>query len=224
MSGTTPTPGSGPADENKPAEDNPYAQPSGETPPPAQPAATPPSYQPPADQPPAGQPPAWSGPVGQPDVPQERPEPPKSILNAVRLMYVGAALSLLSLLFTLTDRDAIREELERTGDYTPDEIDSLAGTAIAFAAIIGLLGVALWLWMAAKNKQGRSWARVVATVLAGLNILITVSNLAVAGTAGGTGIGLVVSLVMVVLAAAILWFLYRPESSQYYAAVSRMNR
>lgn len=218
MSGTTPTPGSGPAndDDNTPgAGQNPYAQPGDQ--PPAQPAQ-------PAGEP--TQPPAWSGPVGEPQLqPQERPQPPKTILTAVRLMYAGAVLSLVGLLFTLGARDSIREEVENTGDYAADELDAVVNAAVTFAVLVGLIGVALWLWMAAKNKQGKSWARTVATVLGALNILLTLLSFFGSGATGGTpGIGVVINVLMAILAAAILWFLYRPESNEYYAAVSRMNR
>ena len=71
--------------------------------------------------------------------------------------------------------------------------------------------------MAVKNGQGRSWARVVATVLGGLSVLSTLSNLAQGNT---TALSLVLSLVGIVLAAVILWFLYRPESSRFYTARS----
>lgn len=208
MSGTTPTPGSQPGDENN---DNPYAQP-GDT--------TPPAGQPWAAGPPPGQPPAWSGPVGEPSL-QESPEPPQSILNAVRLMYVGAGLSLLGLLFTLASTDSIRDAVEDSDTgLSASEVDAAVNLAIGVGVVVALLGVALWLWMAAKNKQGRSWARTVATILGGLNILFTLFSV-LGGNAAG--LSLIVNVVTIALAAVILWFLYRPESSEYYASVSRMS-
>ena len=74
------------------------------------------------------------------------------------------------------------------------------------------------MWMAIKNGQGRSWARVVACVLGGLNILFTLLSFA-----GGTTAlyRLVFSLVGVALAGVILYLLYRPESTRYYDFASR---
>ena len=57
----------------------------------------------------------------------------------------------------------------------------------------------------------------VASVLGGLNIVSTLLSLAT----GTTTLGLVFSITTVVLAAAILFLLYRPESSRYYAQCSR---
>ncbi|PSK99191.1 hypothetical protein CLV30_11893 [Haloactinopolyspora alba] len=202
MSGTTPPPGSEPNNDNS----NPYAQPN-----------EPASGQPWASGPP-DQPPAWSGSAYDAN-PVSAPEPPPSILNAVKLMYVGAALSLVGVLFAALSTGSIRDAVEESDpNLTESEIDAAANLAIGVAVVVSLLGVALWLWMAVKNKQGRSWARVVATVLGGLNIVFTLFSL------GNTaGLNLVVNLVTVVLAAVILWFLYRPESTEYYRAVSRMT-
>jgi hypothetical protein len=45
-------------------------------------------------------------------------------------------------------------------------------TFIVLAAIVpGAVVIALWLWMAQHNGQGRNWARIVATVLFGLATL-----------------------------------------------------
>jgi hypothetical protein len=72
--------------------------------------------------------------------------------------------------------------------------------------------------MAVKNGQGRSWARVVATVLGALSILFNLFGLA---GGGATAASLVFSLVSLALAAAILFLLYRPESTRFYDFRSR---
>ncbi|PZF84985.1 hypothetical protein [Jiangella anatolica] len=210
MSGTNPPPGSGPGEEQ-----NPYAQ-SGQGQPPQQPweSAPPPSA-----------PPAWSGPVdggaaawGDPTPPSEPPQP---IRRAAILMYVGAAISAITALIPLLFRDSIRDAIEDSDtSLSADELDTAVNVAVGFAVVIGLIGVALWLWMAAMNKAGKSWARVVATVLGGLNILFTVISL---GTGGG-GAGLILNLASIALAGYILYLLYRPESSAYYAAMSGKGR
>jgi hypothetical protein len=208
MSGTTPPPGSGPGED-----ENPYAQ-SGENRPPEQPwASTPPSG-----------PPAWSGPVdggasawGDPAPPSE---PPASIRRAAILMYVGAALSVLGLLFTLLARDDIRDAIEdNDSSLSADDVDAATNLIVGVGVVVGILGAALWLWMAYANKAGRSWARVVATVLGGLNILFTLFSLS-----GGGGLNLIINVLTIALAAYILYLLYRPESSAYYAAVSGKRR
>jgi sorbitol-specific phosphotransferase system component IIBC len=146
--------------------------------------------------------------------------PPPPLLTAVRLMYVGAALSAIFLIIGLAQADSLRDQIaDDQPELSADELDAAVAIGTAFAVIIGLISVGLWIWMAVMNRKGRSWARVVATVLGGLNIVFTLI-----GLTQNTGIGTIVNLISIVLAAAILWLLYRPESSAYYAAMSGPRR
>lgn len=145
-------------------------------------------------------------------------EQPRSIAQAVRLMFVGAALSAIGVLLTFTQTDAIREAVEDSDQtLTESEIDTAVNVGIGFAVVSGLVGVALWIWMAITNGQGKSWARVVATVFGVLNVVGTLISLT---GPGATGLTIATSLISVVLAAVILFLLYRPESSRYYEAKS----
>jgi hypothetical protein len=140
-------------------------------------------------------------------------------------MYVGAALSaalsVLYLLIGLTQADSLRDEVaDNAPELSGDQVDTLVAWGTALPVIIGLISVGLWIWMAVMNRKGRSWARIVATVLGGLNIVLTLIGL----LTQNTGIGTVVNLITIALAAAILWLLYRPESSAYYAAMSGPRR
>jgi hypothetical protein len=146
-------------------------------------------------------------------------EPPPSIVTAVRLMWVGAGLTILGVLIGLTQIDSIRDQIEEDQpSLTAGEVDSAVTVGVAFSVLFGLVAVGLWLWMASANRRGKSWARIVATVLAGLNLLAITVGLAVNPT---TGLSTVMSVVTLVLAVAILVLLYRRESSEYYAGRSR---
>jgi len=142
--------------------------------------------------------------------------PTSSIVAAVKLMYVGAGLSLLGTLFGLTTRDAMRDRLvEDNPDMTNGELDRTLNVATAVGVVIGLIAVGLWLWMARANMRGLAWARIVATVLFGLNVVLTLYNVSQT-----TGFGVIISIVSIVLAGAILWLLYRGDATAYYDAVS----
>lgn len=146
-------------------------------------------------------------------------EQPSTILTAVRLMYLGAALSLLGVLLTFTQTDAIRDAVEDSdSSLTASEVDDRVTVTVALVVVAGLIGVGLWVWMAVKNGQGRSWARVVATVLGALNIVFTLLNL---GGDTATPFSVVSGLVSLVLAGVILYLLYRPESTRFYDFRSR---
>ncbi|MGL5929550.1 MAG: hypothetical protein ACRCY8_11500 [Dermatophilaceae bacterium] len=146
---------------------------------------------------------------------------PKSMDLAVTLMRAGAVLSLVSLLTVFLIRDEIRatveQSIEDSGEVPTDTLVN-AGVAVGvgIAVVVSLLGVGLWLWMASMNGKGRSWARIVATVLFGLS-------------AAGFLVGLiqpepalqrVLDVVGVLLGAVIIVLLWRKESSEFYAASS----
>lgn len=144
-----------------------------------------------------------------------RPEPPSSILAAVKLMYVGAGLSVLSTLFGLTGRAGLRDKIATDQpEFSPSQVDTAVNVTTGGLVVVGLLAVGLWIWMAQTNKRGLGWARIVATVLGGLNIVFTLFSLSQAA-----GLGIVLNFVSIALAGAILWLLYRPDSSAHYAAV-----
>jgi tryptophan-rich sensory protein len=149
------------------------------------------------------------------------PQPP-SVRNAVRLMWVGAAISLISLVVTLATlgslKQQIRDSVRDSGqNVTQSQVDAAFAGAIVFSVVIALIAVGLWLWMAWKNGQGRQWARIVATVLGVLNVIFTllsfVGNRATAGAQ-------ILSVIDLVIAVAILVLLWRKESTDFYRARS----
>jgi hypothetical protein len=153
-----------------------------------------------------------------PDVPPE-PDPPPPLATAVKLMYVGAALSGLNIIASFFQRDELREQIaENDSSLTQDEIDTAVNVGLGFSAVLGLVVIGLWIWMARSNERGLTWARTTATVLGGLSIVFLLFGLALGqSTALNTAFG----LVSLVLAAVILFLLYRPESNEYYQARSR---
>ena len=185
----------------------------------------PPAYgQPPAGQPYDSQPPAYPSIPAPPPFPDGEPgpriQPPSSILNAVRLMYVGAALSALGFIIVLLTQGSLRDDIaDQNPDLDAGELDTVVTGFVVSLVIVGLLAVGLWIWMAETNRRGRKWARIVATVLGGLNIVITLYRLT-----QSTGLGTFLDIIVIALAATILWFLYRPESNQYYNAVAGTPR
>ena len=126
---------------------------------------------------------------------------------------------MVGVLATLLQLDTIRDSIEDSdSSLTSSEVDSAVAFTIGFVIVTALIGVGLWLWMASANGNGRSWARVVATVLGGLNIVFTLLGVA---SGGSTPLSLLISVISLALSAYILWLLWRPESTQYYEAMSR---
>jgi hypothetical protein len=108
----------------------------------------------------------------------DRPSQPASLRNAVRLMWGGAGLALLGTIISLTFSGKIRTAATNAAIkanatarsrgktvLTTAQIHTLANATVAIFIVLGIVGVLLWVWMAWANNRGRSWARIVATVL-----------------------------------------------------------
>ena len=137
-------------------------------------------------------------------------------------MQLGAVLSVLSVIVSLSTLDSIKETIaEAMRDADPNvsqsSIDAAYTVGIVSGVVGGIIGAGLWLWMAWKNGQGRSWARIVATVLGGLGLL---SALAGFVSPGMTAVTVGFSLLNLILAVVILVLLWKKESTDYYNAVS----
>jgi hypothetical protein len=162
-----------------------------------------------------------------PDLAPSAPERPSSISTAVKLMWAGAALAVIGAVLGLitTDKATIAEQMrEADSGVTQTEIDAGYISSMVILVIFSVIAVGLWAWMAWKNGQGRSWARVVATVLGGLGILSTLGSLAFAGAMGAGGGGgtgsIILGVVQIGLTVVILVLLWKKQSTEYYEAVS----
>jgi hypothetical protein len=160
--------------------------------------------------------------------PVERGPQPASLRNAVRLMIAGAAIALIGVIITLAfsskiksavTKAAIKANATRRGEgktvLTASQIHSLANITVVFLAVIGIIGVLLWLWMAWANNRGRNWARIVATVLFALD---TISLIFEVGRASVSfifvGLGWLIGLVTIV-------FLWRKTTTEYIQGTPR---
>jgi hypothetical protein len=153
-------------------------------------------------------------PTSGPEPAPEPIRPPRSVRNAVNLMYLGAALELLTLIVALLSRGSMKAAiLSRHPFYTATQLHRAEGARTVILVIGALIGVALWLWMAWANGRGHNWARVVSAVFFGIATLdLLLSFTQVLGVADRI-VGVVVWLVG--LAAIVL--LFGRESAPFYA-------
>jgi hypothetical protein len=141
---------------------------------------------------------------------------PSSVTRAVQLMYVGAALSVIGIIVAWATKSQLRDQLAKAStNLTSDQLDTAVTVSLGIATVVGLIAVGLWLWMAAANGAGKSWARVLATVLGGLSVVSTLVSLT-----NATGTSIALQLLSLLLAVAILVLLWRPASSAYFRAKS----
>ena len=153
---------------------------------------------------------------GQGPAPQQ-PAPPRPIQNAVMLMYAGAALSAISFVIGLTTIGSLKSAI-RTADptLTTSQVNSAVTFSLIIVGFFGILGIALWIWMAWANRGGRKWARIVATVFFGLDTLGLLS--AIARPHAVLSLVLTVLIWLVGLGAIVL--MWNKESSAYYQVMS----
>ena len=146
-----------------------------------------------------------------------RPGPPPSMVMAVRLMYAGAVVSAVSLVVGLATVGSLRTALHKSQPtLTPTQLHDLQTVVVVGSIVIGLISIGLWVWMALTNKAGKSWARIVATVLFGLDTLFLLLGLARAGAAASSLVSVLIWLIG--LGAVIL--LWRKDSTEYITAQS----
>jgi hypothetical protein len=188
----------------------------------------PPSYPGQPNQPPLYQMPSYPAPLNYgPETPVEQPA---TLRNGVRLMLAGAALSAISLVYSLLTFDTQMSEatarLKNTPNMTPEIINMAHSVALTAAIFSGVVGILLWLCMAWMNHQGRKWARIVATVLAAFSLFSAPVSWA-QSSANGMHVGAVqiilplLTMIVGVSAVVLIWL--RP-SSEYYAFQSRQRR
>ena len=142
-----------------------------------------------------------------------RAEPPPSVVMAVRLMYAGAVVSAVSLVVGLAPVGSLRTALHKSDpSLTPAQLHNLQTIVVVGSVAIGLISIGLWVWMALMNKAGKSWARIVATVLFGLDTIFLLLGVARAGAAAGT----LVSILTWLIGLGAVVYLWRKDASAYF--------
>jgi hypothetical protein len=166
------------------------------------------------------QPPAPHGLVGSP------PPVPLPVATAVRVMYAGAWASLIGIVIDLVTVHSLQARLVTMTNangtrLTPAQVTQQEHLAVGSLIVIGVVGIALWIWMARSNRDGRSWARTVSTVIFGIATVGVIGDAngssALAGTIETRIWGIVVWLIG--LAAVIL--LWRRGSAGYFRTITR---
>jgi hypothetical protein len=144
--------------------------------------------------------------------PDRGPVPP-SIQNAAKLMYAGAGLTAVSLIVLLATTGDVKAAVHKANpSWTAHHVSSFATNWIVTNLVAELIGIGLWIMMARMNLLGRVWARIVATVLFGLNTLGGLNFLR--GGVTGFGAALFGLIWLVGLGAIVL--LWLSQSTAYF--------
>lgn len=146
--------------------------------------------------------------------PEAGPQPPGSVVNAVRLMYAGAAVTVITLVLSLFTLGSLKTSIrDNNPKLTPSQVSTDATTLEIGLVIYLLIGIALWLLTARMSRAGRSWARMLGTVLFAVDTLLLLFSVVQTGAAGS-----LFSLLPWVIGLAAVVFLWRRDSSEFFAA------
>jgi hypothetical protein len=142
-----------------------------------------------------------------------RPPAPQPVLQAVKLMYVGAAVSTVSLIVSLINISGTKSAIEKARpSLTAAQVNQLNTFIISLAVVSGVVGIALWLWMAHANGQGKNWARILSSVLFGLTTLDLIGVFSQPKTI----LGLIFPVLTWLVGLGAVWLLWRKESSAFF--------
>jgi len=145
--------------------------------------------------------------------PVTRGPAPASVLNAVRLMFIRAALGVVGLIVLLATKDTLKKAiLKKNPTADASRLDSLLNSAIAVGIVVGIIFIVLYVLLALQVRKGKNWARIVTWVLAGLGILGALASLAQPEPA----LSRLVTFVGAVLDIAIIVFLAQRPSNDFF--------
>jgi hypothetical protein len=141
-----------------------------------------------------------------------RPGIPGPVLTAVRLMYAGAAVSLVNVIVSLAGINQIKTVFEAQHPLAQSAAQGVATLAAAAVIIGGAVAIGVWLTLASASRKGRSWARTAGTILFGLDTIWLLGTLGKADIPMVKTFGVLIWLIGL-MALISLW---RRQSSGYF--------
>ena len=135
----------------------------------------------------------------------ERPAPPAPVLNAVKVMYAGAVVSVIGGIIFIVTKSATKTAIQkRYPHYSAHTVSTLTNDGVIIGLVISLIGAALFIWIVRSSKSGKNWARITGTVLFVLSVLIMVYNFLTVETTV-TGIANLLISLIGLAAVTLLW-------------------
>ena len=111
-----------------------------------------------------------------PDI--ERSPVPSQVANAVKVMYLGAAASILGIIVDILTVHATKIAIERRSHHlTMTQINASQHALVAGFIVGGLIAAAAWILVARNCQGGKNWARITGTVLFAIATLDTIVGL-----------------------------------------------
>lgn len=145
----------------------------------------------------------YPGGTRRPDT--QRPSAPASVEKAVKVMYVGAASSLIGIVIDLTTLTATKNAIHKhIHHFMASQINMHQDFLVGPFVIAGLISAGLWIFVAQWCKRGSKWARITGTALFGIDTLDTLTRVALPGAAAMRIYAILVWLIGLI-ATVLLW-------------------
>ena len=150
---------------------------------------------------------------------------PSSVTRAVRVMYVGAAASLIGIIVDLTTYGSLQNALatrraKNGNPLTHTQVVNLAHVEVAALVLVGLIAAGLWIWLARSCGAGKSWARTVSTVLFAISTISAFISIGGGALAAGDATRIYGFVVWIIGLVAII-ALWQRASSDYFKGTAR---
>lgn len=148
----------------------------------------------------------------------QQPSAPGSVLNAVKVMYAGAAVSVINAVIYLVTQNSTKTAIAKKHPHlSASTLNTVTHVGVIIGAIVGLIGAALFIWIARSSRSGKNWARVTGTVFFAITVLGTVYNL-VSGEAMVIG---AMSFIVMAIGLAAVVLLWQASSNSYFSFFKR---
>lgn len=145
--------------------------------------------------------------------PPQRGEAPASVQRAVKFMYAGAALNVVYLIVGLATIGNLKTQIRKALPHdTASQINKIEVADIVLVIVVGLIGIGLWIWMARANAAGHNYARIMGTVLFGIDTLVILLSFA----RPHASLGLVFNLLVWLAGLGAVFFLWNRDSGPYF--------
>jgi hypothetical protein len=140
---------------------------------------------------------------------------PRTVRNAVRLMYAGAVFSAIDLIVSIVTAGQVSTAIQSDNPHwTHARVENAAHSEITASVVIWLVTIGFWVVMARTNQAGRGWARIVATVLCVLSTL----SFAEAVIEPAALVSKLVYLPLWAVGVGAVIYLWRPATTEYIRA------
>jgi len=141
---------------------------------------------------------------------------PPSVARAVRVMYAGAWASTIGIVLDLVTVRSLQARLVTMTNpngsrLTAGQVAEQEHLAIASLVAMGVVAVVLWVWMARSNRDGKSWARPVATAIFAVATIQVVGDLNGSGGLAGTVETRICGIVVWLIGLAAVILLWQPR-------------